>query len=306
MNQMPSYSTFLLITDNPAIVHWMRTHLDKQFYLLETSTREAALNILSTTRIEFILLDFYFENSNDFEICKRIRQINTIVPILLITGKLKKDFRENALNAGVTDFLSDRLDQQELETRIAIGKKAAEQRKKTAELSEHIPTPNEVPTHFFKSKFLLNDKALNLLAEAQNKHAPISFLIVRIDHLNELEARLGMTQIESLLHFLSQILCNLLSKNDLLMPHSDGRFILLLPQTSYNAAKSFAERLRKQVVDSPFLCGTESIALTVSIALSSPDPQEQKLSKIIDTAANALKQAESITNSILSLDQGFT
>ncbi len=130
--------TLLIIADNPAIGHWIKKNFEDRLYILEAETQSFALETAKMTRLDFIVLDSHFEESNALELSQKLRQINPTTPIFLITSRLKKQFRKNALAAGITDFLSDQLAVEELQTRMAIGQQAAKARKKISEISSRI------------------------------------------------------------------------------------------------------------------------------------------------------------------------
>ncbi len=297
--------TILLISDNPAIVHWMRKNLDSEFTLLEAAKEEKALQIVRTTLLDFIILDSSFEEKDALTLSSKIRQLNTVVPILLMTGRLRKPFRERAFDAGVTDFLNDRLDPEELETRIAIGKKAASERRKAASLSGLIQAPEEKETSriYLKSKVLLNEKALRLLADAKQKGNPIALLTLRVDQFQKLETEHGMIKAELLQHELAEKMETLLHTGDLLIPYSNGRFILLLPETGPDTARTNAERLRSQIQRETFSIDGKTLHLTVSIVISLPGTGDDEYNLMVANAIKALQQSESMANLILSLDK---
>jgi DNA-binding response OmpR family regulator len=102
-----------------------------------------------------IVLDAEFEEA--LELCKEMKKAlrTALTPIFLITGRLKKSFREEAVEAGVTDFLSSQLDLEELEERLTAAKRAEELREKTSGLSSAIPNPKkEAPQTYWKHKKL--------------------------------------------------------------------------------------------------------------------------------------------------------
>ena len=136
--------TLLLISDNPSLTFWIKKQLDRQFFIFDAKNRTGALSALNAP-IDFIIIDSELEGDDPLELCKLLSQkiAGTLVPILWITGRLKKSVRDQALEAGVTDFLSDQLDVEELETRIAIGLKAAAARQKVEELSPNLPFPKK-------------------------------------------------------------------------------------------------------------------------------------------------------------------
>ncbi len=142
MSKQIKLPTLLVVADNPSIRFWIKKHLDDQFFILGAETKQEALDALNA-RLDFIILDASLESCDALELCKELSNLTkkNLVPILLITGRLKKSFRDKALQCGVTDFLSDQLDVEELEFRIAEGNKAASMRQKTEDVGLGIQPP---------------------------------------------------------------------------------------------------------------------------------------------------------------------
>lgn len=147
MNEEPFLlPTLLIITDNPSVRFWVKKHMDEDFFVIDAHEKFAAIEAVKNTPLDFILLDSAFEECDALELCKELRQHmpNILTPIFLITGRLKKNYLEHALDVGVTDFINDQLDIDELEMRIAISRNAASLRKKTASIAASIPPPPPV------------------------------------------------------------------------------------------------------------------------------------------------------------------
>jgi len=295
----------LLITENPAVLSWMRKHLDDRFLLLKVDKESKALETTRATRLDFILLDSNFEKSNPLALCSKLRQINRVIPILLITGKLKKNYRDLALEAGVTDFVSDRLDFEEMETRFATGKKAAQERQKASSFTDLIKQASSLAAshNYLQNKRFLNEEALRLLTEAKLEKQNLSLLTIRADHFQQLEAEVGMVAADQLQQALAERLEGVLQPDDLLIPYSNGRFILLLPQINNASARAMAETLRNAVKQEPFSLQHHSTRLSISIAISQPQTGDGEYDHMIARATKALKQIESMANQILSLDK---
>jgi diguanylate cyclase (GGDEF)-like protein len=232
------------------------------------------------------------EQCDALDLCVELSKAQKgIVPILLITGRLKKSFRDRALESGVTDFLSDQLDLEELETRIATGLKAATSRQKTEDLSLKIKVPKPANSSL-KNKFVLNDNALRLLASAKNEKTPVALLFMRIDHFRE----------GKIVQSFAQFVSGFLREKDVLIPSSEGGFVILLSNMTTDRARLVAEKLRSVIQQHPFETKEGPVHLTVSIAISSFEANEKDFNKMIDSAAKSLK-AHSETNLIISLDQ---
>jgi PleD family two-component response regulator len=285
MSKQLRHPTLLVVTDNPSIRIWIKNHLDDQFFVLSADKRFEAIQALNAS-LDFIIVDALFEDCDALELCKDLSALSkkNLVPILLVTGRLKKSFRDQAMSAGVTDFLSDELDLEELQMHIDAGLKAAASRKKTEDFGRGIKLPKLTSSSTLKNKVVLNDQALKLLAAAKEEKTPVALLLMRIDQATGGE-------------MLAPFIRGLLREKDVLISSADGGLILLLWNTKPLVAKVIAERLSEKIKNHSF----ESKKLTVSIAVSSLEASEKGFHKMIDSATKSLK-THSETNLIISID----
>lgn len=286
--------TILVVADNPAVSIWIKKHLEHQFFIIGAETKKAAMDALHST-LDFIIIDSGFEFCNALELAQEIytKTVRTTTPIFLITGKLKKSYRDKAKKAGVTEFLNADLDLDELLIRIEMGKKAAAIRQKTEDVTRAIKLPKlSLPHTSLKKKFVLNDRALRLLADAKKEDTPVALLLIRIDHFSK------DTHSKPVLESFETYINHLLRKKDVLIPSSQGGYILLLSNTLTDSGKKVAERLRAHIQRQKF----DAVSLTVSIAVTSLEASEKGFHQMLDAATKSLKTKES-TNLIITLDQ---
>lgn len=295
----------LIIADNVSVIAWMKRSLSDQFFIIEATRRAQALSIVQNTPLDFIFLDSAFEDCDPFKLSKEIRKIsqNQWTPIFLITGKLRKSYREKALDAGVSDFINSEFDIDEIETRIATEKKAASLREKTGEASSILKqTGKEFSKSYFKNKLLIHDQALRILTAAKIENIPLILLVLQIDHFDEFIKEEGFLLSEQILSQCSNILEDELKEPQLLIPSTNGKFFILLPNCTSEQGKVFAEHLQKVVQKSRFTSKKGYSHLTLSIALSPLKATENSLNQMIEAASKAL--GEKISKSlIISLDQ---
>jgi len=297
MSKQLKLPTLLVVTDNPTVRFWVKKHLDERYFVLSAEKRHEAIDALHS-RLDFIIVDSALETSDPLELCKELSKMTqkSLVPILLITGRLKKSFRDKAQSCGVTDFLSDQLDPDELEIRISTGQRAASARDKTSDISLSIKMPAvHFPSQSLKNKFVLTDAGLRLLAESKQENSPVALLILQVDVFAE------MVNAPDMSLALTAYVHQMLREKDVLIPSTEGRLILLLANTKPDAARLIAERLREKIRLHRFSTKAGPQELTVSIAVSSIEPSEKGFSKMIDSAVKSLK-AHSETNLIISLD----
>ena len=289
--------TMLVIADNPSVRLWIKKHLNDQFFILEANKKSGALEAIRYSALDFIVLDASFEDCDALELCREIRPLlqSTLTPILLVTGRLKRSYREAALDAGVTDFLSDQLDLEELETRIATGRKAVQVREKTVDISSALQQQKRGHSeNYLKNKWVLSKEALGLIARAKKENVPMALLLLRIDNFHEIEAK-------EILSPLSDLLQRHLRGDDLLIPSSEGRFIVLLHNMTGESAKSFSETLRNSVQRHRFQTKKGEVSLTISIAFSPIEANETAFKKMVDAAIQSLSQAQFTKNAIISI-----
>lgn len=285
--------TILVVADNPSVGFWVKKHLDKQFFIISAETRNEALKALNSS-LDFIIIDSEFEFCNALELSQEIysKTARETTPIFLITGKLKRSYREKAKKAGVTEFLNADLDLDELLSRIEMGKKAAAIRQKTENVTRAIKMPKlSLPNTSLKKKFVLNDRALRVLSEAKEEKTPVALLLMRIDEFSQ--EKHTKPVLESFVSYIKGLLRN----KDVLIPSSQGGYILLLSNTTPESAKKIAERLSEHIKRQKF----SSLPLTVSIAISSLEASEKGFHQMLDAATKSLKTHES-TNLIITLD----
>lgn len=292
MSKQLKLPTLLVVAENPTIRFWIKKHLDGQFFVINAENEHEALEALAS-RLDFIVVDAAMEDCDPLKLCKELRQRAQLVPILLITGKLKKSFRDEAYQSGVTDFLSDQLDIDELEVRIEAGLKMASSREKTVDIGLAIRGIKPNAGGSLKNKVVLNNQGLKVLAEAKKKNIPVALLFLGIDHFENWENK------EEIFNSLGQFIQNLLREKDVLIPSTEGRYIILLNNTFPESAKKVAARLKEKISYHPFSAMRK---LTVSIAVSSFEASEKEFQKMIDSALKSLK-TQTDTNLIISFDE---
>jgi len=297
MTERLQLPTLLAISDNPSIFHWIKKNLDEQYNLIEAPTEKIALEMARSTALDFIILDSLFEEIHPLELSRKLRQINPAIPIFLITGRLKKSFCDAAIESGVTDFLNDQLSIEEIEMRAAACKKSAIARKKTSETSSQLKNLEQsYSSDFIKNKVLLNEKALRLLDEMKKKKDSITLLLIRIDRFNELK------NAEMILPSIQKLLTQVLHLDDLLIPASNGTFVVLLPHTTAKDTHEIAEKMQSSIHQNVFNLPNQPTHLTISIVVSPLEANEMQYKKLVNLANQTLDEEKTMANLILFLD----
>jgi two-component system response regulator MprA len=112
-------STVLLIDDDEKIISMLRRGLAFEGYDVITAANGAeGLNILLSTEPDLVVLDVMMPKVDGFEVCRRIREGGSKVPILMLTAKDEIEHRVKGLDLGADDYLVKPFALEELLARV--------------------------------------------------------------------------------------------------------------------------------------------------------------------------------------------
>lgn len=281
----------LVVSEDRAKLSILKRAL-KDSHLIDRSDIKSALELLRTTRVDLVILDGKVNEGHSFETAEKIRTAVLLdTPIFLITSNIKKSFVQAALRAGITDFLHEPLDKNEIEQRIAVAFKNQDKPKKITQIARRSTPHMKSLMPLSKHKFL-SDQAIKEIAKARQLSTIISLLMIELDEIKKIPS----SKSSIALSHLKKILEQNLRKNDLLIPQAPGQFILLLPRTSQRAAEIIAETIRTEVLRTSF-----SIPLSVSIGLISLTPSAaDDFDHLLEGVSRATAEAKKTGNKIVS------
>ncbi|MBI2390019.1 MAG: response regulator [Deltaproteobacteria bacterium] len=87
--------------------------------VVEASSGEVALEVLSQGGIDLVLLDVMMPGIDGIETCRRIRRDSLDLPVVMVTAAADRASRVRAKEAGADDFLTKPVDELELLVRVA-------------------------------------------------------------------------------------------------------------------------------------------------------------------------------------------
>jgi two-component system OmpR family response regulator len=117
----------LIIEDNRDLVLAIEAALDEEHYEVESVySGSDGLDRIKHYAYDVVVLDLSLPNVSGLEICKSIRAMQNLVPILIITGEHGVPQKELLLDAGADDYLTKPFNVRELRARLrAILRRAA-------------------------------------------------------------------------------------------------------------------------------------------------------------------------------------
>ncbi|WP_425449342.1 response regulator transcription factor [Dethiothermospora halolimnae] len=109
----------LVLEDEKDIRTFIVINLERNgFNALEAETGEEALDVIVDNKIDIALLDVMLPGIDGFEVCKRIRQRDRRMGIIMLTAKAQEVDKINGLTLGADDYVIKPFSPSELIARI--------------------------------------------------------------------------------------------------------------------------------------------------------------------------------------------
>ena len=110
----------MMITGHSPLVGVLADGLKEQSYdILSYDIAEDAIRDISLTRFDLIVLDGYLLEENSLDVYKRLRR-RTEVPVVIVAAKATNQERVAALKAGVDDYITEPISQEELLAKVGV------------------------------------------------------------------------------------------------------------------------------------------------------------------------------------------
>lgn len=119
---MKNEQKILIVDDDPKNLRILEEILSEKYELLNATSGEEALKVLSEQIPDLILLDIMMPGLNGYEVCKRIRSNREFkyTRIILVSGKAMVQERLEGYKAGADDYVTKPFVLDELSAKVAV------------------------------------------------------------------------------------------------------------------------------------------------------------------------------------------
>lgn len=109
----------LVADDEPSVLKIVKYYAEKNGYRVDTaSDGESALRIFHDASPDLVVLDVMMPGLNGFEVCEAIREIDTRIPVILLTAKGDLVDKGMGFKLGADDYVTKPFEPEELIMRI--------------------------------------------------------------------------------------------------------------------------------------------------------------------------------------------
>ncbi|HJV35552.1 response regulator transcription factor [Geomonas sp.] len=96
----------LLVEDEMHLARGICFNLEQEGYLVShVESGEEALDKVKVERFDLIILDVMLPGINGFEVCRKVRELDSRVPVLMLTARSDERDRVTGLAEGADDYL---------------------------------------------------------------------------------------------------------------------------------------------------------------------------------------------------------
>ncbi|MFF5626490.1 response regulator transcription factor [Microbacterium sp. NPDC012755] len=111
----------LVVDDEPLLAGLVARHLQREGYETETAADGiAALSAASTRGFDLAIVDVNMPGMTGFELCRRLKQHDEQIKVLMLTARNAIDDRVHGLDSGADDYLIKPFDFAELFARLRV------------------------------------------------------------------------------------------------------------------------------------------------------------------------------------------
>ena len=255
---------------------------------------EAQTILLSDDGPRLAILDWMMPGADGLAVCRAVReQAPAYVYVIVLTSKDRKEDLVVAFDAQVDDFITKPYEPVELRARLRSGERVL---KLQATLLEATSLLQHQATHDSLTGLWNRGMAYEHLSQelrrAVRSGEPVSVLLADLDRFKHINDAHGHAGGDRVLQDASTRMRSVLRDHDGIGRYGGEEFVVILPQTTRDAARVIAERLRVAVEEHHVVFGSGSIAVTLSIGLACSTDVVGNADALIAAADAALYRAK--------------
>lgn len=288
-NQPTTEARILIIEDDPLVIHATLPALKERGELLIATSGEQALQLVAE-RPSLILLDLNLPDVDGLELIRMLRhQIHLHdIPLVVLTGTLDNDTEVQCLEAGASDFLRKPISLPVLDARLKVHLDLQQKTQLLINLASLDPLTGLANRRTFDAVY---ERYWSLHYRQQ---MPLSLLFCDLDHFKRINDQHGHDGGDYCLVQMAGVLNSIAKRpSDLVCRYGGEEFIVLLPNTPYDSARTMAKKAKDTLAATRIEIDGAAVELTASWGLATTIPQQTQTShELIQRADQLLYRAK--------------
>ncbi|MGN7476218.1 diguanylate cyclase [Solibacillus silvestris] len=281
-----SKNFILVIDDDMVFVSYIKTVLEaKGFMVIVAHNGQRGLELIYELSPALVFLDIKLPDINGFSILENINKIKSnhmFVAIMSVDDS--KENRAMAFDLGAFDFIKKPLDATIL-TSYVRNRLSFKQELELSIVTDEL-------TQVFNRKYM--NLQLELLTEQYEKNGEVfSIAITDIDFFKKVNDTYGHIVGDEVLKGFSSSIMSAKREEDVFCRYGGEEFVLIMPNTTKNAAFGVLERMRKLIGEQQFTANGQPFFITFSAGITEISEQIRHPKALMEQADQSLYKAKS-------------
>jgi len=220
------------------------------------------------------VLDWDMPGMDGLEVCQRIRKACTSNPpyLIILTAKGEKADIVKGLDAGANDYISKPYDNDELQSRIRVGRRMVELQTELLEAKDALAheAMHDSLTGALNRRAILDDLNKELI-RAKRKKSKLGVGLCDIDYFKQVNDTHGHQVGDEVLCGFVHTMQNSLRGYNLVGRYGGEEFLVVAPDSTGSVEEGLYERLKTQIAQQRTSTKKGEIGITVSIGVAGVD-----------------------------------
>ncbi|MCK5784383.1 MAG: diguanylate cyclase, partial [Desulfobacterales bacterium] len=278
----------LAVDDTPNILKAIEYILTKAGYpVLTARDGDEAFILIKKERPALVISDIMMPGLDGYELCSQLRseEATSLIPFIFLSAKDTVDDRIKGIQTGADGYLTKPFNRDELlalvETVLTRHRIYIEQTMKDGLTA--------LPNRAYLFKTLDNE-----LARARRYRRDLSVVMLDIDHFKLVNDTYGHLFGDKVLLGLAGTLREEIRRQDILGRYGGEEFMIILPETTSDAAAALMKRCLWKVAKIPYKkdSGSSPVSVTISAGIAQFTTDDHSIEDLIGRADRALYQAK--------------
>jgi len=283
----------LIAEDDAVTLRLLNVSLEKWGYEVVTAeTGIEAWDVLMRNDIGIAVLDWMMPGMDGLEVCRKARQISDrdFIYIILLTAREGKSDIVTGLNAGADDYMIKPFDRDELRSRVRVGERMVrlERSLQSAIRKFEALSKTDDLTQLCNHGAILT-RLTEEMSRSQREDTPLSVVMADIDLFKRINDNFGHIIGDRVLLDVSRKIKSVSRPYDIVGRYGGEEFLIILPGTDEQEARTVAERIHNCVREFPVDLGPNlvEICVTISVGVGTIPPSMDMTTDTIIRAVDA-------------------
>ncbi|RMF08086.1 MAG: PleD family two-component system response regulator [Alphaproteobacteria bacterium] len=258
---------------------------------------QTAVNLAQENETDLAIVSLALAATDGLRVCSQLRSFENSrhVPILIVVDENDSRDLVKGFELGVNDYLVRPIDRNELLARARTQirrKRYGDRLRRNMHMNFQMAMTDAV-TGLYNRHFMSSHLEA-LMSAAHKEKKPISLLMLDIDYFKQVNDEYGHSAGDEVLREFGKRIARNIRGVDLAARFGGEEFVVIMPDTDLDYARTVAERLRSEIEGHPFTVPgvATPISVTISAGVATLQAGAGSAQSLIDRADKALYEAK--------------